>query len=279
MRYLLFCVLFVSFVCAQGKINVVVSVIPQIYLVEKIGGIDVDVSSMVPDGRSPETYEPLISQMKMIKNASVYFGVGMDFEKAWKPRFISANPLMEFVDLSEIGIKKQDQSNQFKHKHDPHIWLSVALAKVQAEKIYETLSNIRPLRKSFYQANLEEFLKEINALDSQIKGIFSKPNAQKSFVVYHPAFGYLAKEYGLEEIALENDGKPIKLKQMIGLRDVILKKDIKVAYVQPEFSKDRIKAFANELHLKILTLDPLRADWKDNILHICKMIASQGNVE
>ncbi|PAF42481.1 zinc ABC transporter substrate-binding protein [Helicobacter sp. 11S02596-1] len=284
---IIFVLLFVggAFAFGASKLNIVVSVIPQIYFVKKIAGDYANVSAMVPDGRSPETYEPLPSQIKEIKDAAVYLGVGMGFEKAWKDRFMGVNPTMKFVDLSQ-GLEHSetphndggnaDGTNHANNNHDPHIWMSIKLAKIQAHRIYEAISQVDISRSSVYRKNLKKFLDEIDALDSKIQAIFSAPNAQKAFVVYHPAFSYLASEYGLEEIALENQGKSPKTKQLIALRKLIAQKQIRVVYIQPEFSKKRIESLANDLKLKILELDPLKPDWKNNILHICRMIASQG---
>lgn len=270
----------------DDKLNVIVSVPPQIYFVKKIAKDFVNVNAMVPDGRSPETYEPLPSQIKLIKNATLYLGIGMEFEKAWKNRFMGANPNLNFVDLSDgLPLRKftseehHMESASSHHHHDgfdPHIWLSIHLAKQEAKKIAQIFEQIDPIRAEFYQTNLKEFLSEINELDSKIRAIFARPNAQKSFVVYHPAFGYLAHEYNLEEIALENNGKSPKTKQMIALRKIIQNKKIHVVYIQPEFSKKRILALANELKLKIKELDPLAKDWANNLLFIASQIASNG---
>lgn len=270
----------------DDKFNVIVSVPPQIYFIKKIAKDFVSVHAMVPDGRSPETYEPLPSQIKLIKNATLYFGVGMEFEKAWKNRFMGANPNLNFVDLSDglplrkFSSEEHHMENASSHHHhngfDPHIWLSIHLAKQEAKKIAQIFEQIDPLRVEFYQTNLKDFLIEIDELDSKIQAIFNRPNAQKSFVVYHPAFGYLAHEYNLEEIALENNGKSPKTKQMMNLKKIIQNKKIHVVYIQPEFSKKRILALANELKLKIKELDPLAKDWANNLLFIASQIASNG---
>lgn len=269
----------------NDKLNVIVSVPPQIYFVKKIAKDFVNVTAMVPDGRSPETYEPLPSQIKLIKNATLYLGIGMEFEKAWKDRFMGANPDLKFIDLSDgLSLRKfasdKHHANSISSHHhsvfDPHIWLSIHLTKQEAEKIAQILGQIDPSRTAIYQENLKILLAEINELDSKIKAIFNRPNAQKSFVVYHPAFGYLADEYNLEEIALERNGKLPKTKQMIALRKAIRNKNIRVVYIQPEFSKKRILALANELNLEIKELDPLARDWANNILFIVSQIASNG---
>lgn len=281
MKFILALLLFISPLFALDKLNIVVSVIPQIYFVKKIGGDSVNVSAMVPDGRSPETYEPLPTQMKIIKNADIYIGVGMEFEKIWSDRFKGANPDLKIIDLStslnlrEITHLDGDVSSHH-GKYDPHIWMSVALAKDEAKQICEILSYLSPANAQKYNENLKKFLEEINQLDISIKQIFANPDAQKSFVVYHPAFSYLAAEYGLDEIALEEDGKSPKTKRMIKIQNLIKQKNITVIYIQPQFSKKRVLALANDLKLRVLELNPLAEDWEKNILFIAKTIATQG---
>lgn len=281
MKFILNVLLFLSPLFALDKPNIVVSVIPQIYFVKKIAGDSVNVSAMVPDGRSPETYEPLPTQMKIIKNADIYIGVGMEFEKVWSDRFKGANPNLKMVDLStSLNLREMthsdDDASHHHGKYDPHIWLSVALAKDEAKQICEILSHLSPANAKKYNENLQKFLSEINQLDILIKQIFAMPNAQKSFVVYHPAFSYLAAEYGLDEIALEADGKSPKTKRMMKIQNLIKQKNIKVIYIQPQFSKKRVLALADDLNLRVLELNPLAEDWEKNILFIAKTIATQG---
>lgn len=280
MKIFILSFLFFSSLFGYEKINVVVSVAPQAYFVKQIAQDKANISIMVPDGRSPETYEPLPSQMKMIKDANIYFGVGMDFEKAWMDRFLNTNPQMEFLDWSEgLKLRKFIHSDSPDAKFDPHIWLSVSLAKYEAQQTYEALAKLDPDNQEFYENNLKIFINQINIINKKIQSMFANPNSQKTFIVYHPAFGYLADEYNLEEIALENHGKEPKTKEMIQIRKIIKDKNIKVIYIQPEFSKKQIKALARDLKLKILTLDPLAKDWGNNILYIAKMIATEGKTE
>ncbi|PAF48153.1 hypothetical protein BKH46_02270 [Helicobacter sp. 12S02634-8] len=283
LRWIVFVVVCAGLVHGAGKLNIIVSVPPQVYFVKKIAGDGVNVIAMVPDGRSPETYEPRPSQMGDFKDASIYFGVGMEFEKVWLERFMSINPQIDFVDLSDgLELLAYDHSHHDHSHHgryDPHIWLSVKLSSIQARKIYDTLKRLDPSKEAFYKKNLEQFLEEIKQLDIAIKAIFAAPNVHKVFVVYHPAFGYLAREYGLEEIALENEGKSPKTKEMVALRNLIAQKHIQVIYIQPQFSKKRIASLVDDLGLKVEVLDPLKEDWRENILHICRTIATQGGLD
>jgi len=254
----------------QAKIVVMVSVLPQSYLVQKIAKDLIDVKVMVPKGKSPEIYEPLPLQMRDVKEAQIYVGVGMPFEKKWLHRFKVTNPKIHFLDVP----RTLTQSG-FKISHDPHIWLSPALMKIQAREIFRSIASIDLKNKSFYKQNYEELLKEIDTLDSEIKAIFAKPSAKKIFVVYHPAWQYFASEYGLEEIAIESEGKEAKSAHLQEVIDTIRAKNIRTIFLQPQFSKKQVQALSTELGLKIVELDPLQENWAEAMLGYAKAIANQ----
>ncbi|MEW6227025.1 MAG: zinc ABC transporter substrate-binding protein, partial [Bacillota bacterium] len=148
-----------SLQAASERVRVVVSILPQAYFVERIGGSNVDVSVMVPPGASPATYEPTPSQMKDIARARMYVRIRVPFEEAWMPKIAAANREMLVID-STGGIERIGGN-------DPHIWLSPRLVKIQAEHIYQGLVRADPSNKGLYARNKEEFLKELDALDRE----------------------------------------------------------------------------------------------------------------
>lgn len=255
---------------AQAKIVVMVSVLPQTYLVQKIAKDLVDVKVMVPKGKSPEIYEPLPLQMRDVKETQIYVSVGMPFEKKWLHRFKSANPKLHFLDVP----RALTQSG-FKVAHDPHIWLSPALMKIQAREIFRSIASIDLKNKSFYKQNYEALLGEIDALDSEIRTVFAQKNAKKTFVVYHPAWGYFAKEYGLEEIAIESEGKEAKSAHLQEVIALIKAKNIRTIFLQPQFSKKQVQALSAEFGLEVVELDSLQEDWAEAMLGYAKAIANQ----
>ncbi|WP_394997287.1 metal ABC transporter solute-binding protein, Zn/Mn family [uncultured Helicobacter sp.] len=268
MRYLF--VLGILLSVAQAKVMVMVSVLPQSYLVQKIAKDYADVKVMVPKGKSPELYEPLPLQMRDVKESHIYVGVGMPFEKKWFRRFKSVNPKLRFVDVP----RALTQSG-FKVAHDPHIWLSPALMKIQAREIFHAIAGIDLKNKSFYKQNYESLLKEIDALDSEIQAIFAKPSAKKIFVVYHPAWGYFASDYGLQEVAIESEGKEAKSAHLQEVINTIKSNNIRTIFLQPQFSKKQVQALSNELGLKIIELDSLQEDWAEAMRAYARAIATQ----
>lgn len=250
--------------CAQSsQIWVVVSVLPQKNIVERIGGNFVKVEVLVPKGKSPEIYEPTIAQMQSIQNAQIFFGVGMPFEYKWHQRFLNTNPHLNYLNLAESALSHHNNSSH--DHHNPHIWLSLAQIQNQIAQITQQLSALDPSHKAVYESNQKQFLQEIHTLKRSIQNVFNTPNAQKKFLVYHPAFEYFAQEFGLEEFSIEHDGKELKGADLSKLIQNIKLYGLKVIFIQPQFSKQRVQLLSKELNMRIIELDPLKDLWLDSM--------------
>lgn len=286
-RLLMVCVVLLATLSA--KMVVSVSVIPQAFFVNKIAGDLVDVNVMVSQGKSPEMYEPSIKQVKELSKSSAYFFIGMPFESAWRDRFIGVNPDMKIVEPLKEGVlddyltqypkniifHKHSVVSHIGHYHDnmPHIWLSFILSAEHAKVIAHTLQEIDPDNSDVYEHNLQELLASIDDLFLQSKRYF-KNSDKKIFLVYHPAFGYMAGELGLMEISMEQDGKELRILHMKDTLDLIKKHNINSILVQPQFSTKSAEIIAKEANLNIEVADPLRYDWLDNMRDIVRTIYS-----
>lgn len=257
---------------AERKLNITVSILPQKYFVERIGGEFVKVSVMVPPGNSPATYEPKPEQMKALAEADAYVSIGVPFEKAWLEKIQAANPKMKMVDTTQ-GIERQVTP---KGGFDPHIWLSPSLVKIQAQTIYNALVELDPAHKDAYQANLEAFLKDIDALDAEIRAILANTKTKK-FIVFHPAWGYFARDYGLEMIPIEVGGQEPSAQELAKLIERAKAENIKVVFVQPEFSQEDAKTIAREIGGEVLAISPLSPDWLNNMKKVAKTFADVLN--
>ena len=213
----------ISFLNASTN-QLTVNILPQKYFVQKIVKDKFDINVMVKPGSSPHNFEPKPSQMKLLDESKAYFLIGDPSEKAWLDRFKQNTKNTLFVDTT-IGIEKiQMQPDEHEHEHhdhdhsglDPHIWLDPVLVKIQAKNIYEAMIKIDAQNSDFYKANYEEFIKELDALDEQIKKLLT-PYEKKSFMVFHPSWGYFAKRYNLEQISIEVEGKEPKPNELVEL--------------------------------------------------------------
>lgn len=289
MKKILFAIFVAFSVQAFAKPVVVVSILPEKTFVEKIAKDLVDVTVMVEPGSSPHAYEPKSSQMISIAKADVYFSIGVEFENVWLEKFKSQNPKLKFVNLSdpiskiEMGghhhedEKTEDKSVKEEHEHsglDPHTWTSPKNVAIMAHSIYKTLAEIDQKNEQLYKANLDTFIKEIEDTDTQIKNLFKNMKPERKFMVFHPSWGYFAKEYGLTQIAVEVDGKNPKPKEMITIINEAKEEQVRAIFAQPEFSDKSAKIIAKEVGIKVETESPLAADWSSNLIKMAKAIAN-----
>lgn len=258
----------------DDKINVMVSILPQVEFVERIGGNKVSIQEMIPPGFSPETYDPSPEQLKKLQTANIYFRIGhIPFEKSQMGKLANINPKMEVVDTS-TGITLQSLIEDNHEGDDPHIWLSPQLVKIQAQHIYDALVAYQPKDKDYFLANYNQFIHDLDALDSTLAKTF-KPIEGKTIFVFHPAFGYLASAYNFHQEAIEVEGKdpsPDHLKKMI---DKAKADNVHVIFVQKEFSTKSAEAIAKGINGVVIKIDPLAKDYFNNLKRMSDTIVEE----
>jgi len=275
MQKLLISILIGTFSLVYANVNVVVSILPEKTFVEAIGGDKVNVALMVQPGHEPHSYEPKPSQMKDIANADVYFPIGVEFEKTWLPKFANQNKNMKIVNIIK-GIQKIPMvGDPDKGPFDPHIWTSPVNVKIMAKNIYQYLIKFDTPNKGYYKNNYDKFLNHINKTDISINKILLNTPTSTKFMVFHPAWGYFARDYGLTQFAIEAGGKSPKPKQMIHLIDKAKKEKIKAVFVEPEFSEKAAKQIAKEVGVPVIKISPLSPKWSENLLQLANAIANK----
>jgi zinc transport system substrate-binding protein len=277
------CMLFLETSYAGTVMPVYVSIVPQKYFVEKIGGTLVNVSVMVRPGANPATYEPKPRQMVALSRTNIYFAIGVPFEKVWLKKIAAANPKMRIVNIQE-GIIKIPMETHRKHGeghhkrtynqivNDPHIWLSPTLVKIQVRNILKALVVVDQANKSAYEAGYKKFIIEIENLDAELKGIFTGKGAGAEFMVFHPSWGYFARTYGLKQIPVEIEGKDPKPADLQRLIKYAKKLGVKVIFVQPQFSSINASVIAQAIGGQIAFADPLALNWPDNLRQVATKI-------
>lgn len=252
-----------------APLNVAVSVLPQKYFVEAIGGDHVRVQVMVRPGFEPATYDPTPRQLTELTQDSLYFAVGVPFEHTWLPRFRSANTHMRVVE-TQRGIQRSPMIPGHEEDAagglDPHIWLSPPLVRIQAMNIMNALVEADPAHAADYRRGYERFALEINRVDDAIlKTLASADLKQNRFMVFHPAFGYFAAAYGLTQIPIEAEGKEPSPQQLATLIHSARQDGIKVVFVEPQFSQKAARTIADALGGRVVPIDPLAEDWPKNM--------------
>ncbi|RJP25416.1 MAG: ABC transporter substrate-binding protein [Candidatus Omnitrophota bacterium] len=269
---------------AEQKIRAFVSILPQAYFVEQVGGEFVEVSVMVGPGQNPHTFEPTPKQMVALSRAQVYFRIGVPFETVWMDRLARVNPAMRIVDLQKgiplLAMKEHHHEGEEHHAEhhdehetqDPHIWLNPKLVKILAHSICDTLQAIDPDHANHFHVNLDTFLGELDALDQEIAALF-EPMCKRQFLVFHPAWGYFADAYDLEQIPVELEGKEPTARQLTELIEFIKKEGIQVIFVQQQFSRALASKIAGAIDGKVITVDPLAKDYFENLRNVARQFA------
>lgn len=263
------------------KPRVVVTILPQEEFIEKIAGDKVSITTMVPPGASPHTYEPRPSQMKEITEAKMYAKVGteLDFELVWMPKIIETNPNMLIVDSSEgaqlIEMDVHDSEYELGGK-DPHVWLSPKKAVIMVENLYEGLVKIDPDNKEYFAKNKDVYISSLKELDGTIMQTFSGLKTKK-FMVYHDSWGYLAYDYGLEQIPIQKEGKEPTPEGIATLIDQARENNITIIFASPEFEIQTAKTIAEEIDGNVILISPLAKNYIENLKKMSDEISNSLN--
>lgn len=258
---------------SSGKLQVVTSIEPLAYFVDRIGGDQVSVSVMVPPGGDPHSYEPTPKQLVRLGSATVFVkaGSGVEFELNWMPRLLELNRNIRICDASAgvqlIPMAPESSGDGAEHHHgryDPHFWLSPVNARIIARNVEQSLATTDPAHRSLYEANLAKLDQELQLLDKEIRTRLAG-SKQRRFIVFHPAWGYFASEFGLEQIAAEQEGKtltPVQMAQVIGIART---SGIRTVFVSPQFSSVQADAIARDIDGVTVQIDPLSRDYQNNL--------------
>ena len=240
-------------------VTVTVTISPYKYFVDQIAKGKVDVNVMVSNGNNPETYEPYAQQMMELSKSALYLKVGsIGFEQTWMKKLQDNAPEMKAIDTS-VGIKPAKTPGG---NIDPHVWMSCSNARIIASNILKALCELEPKNKAFFEKNYQSLLSIIDKRDSTIRESFKKdPDLVRKFVIYHPILTYFARDYQLEQLAIEEEGREPSASQLKSLIERARKEKIKFCLIQAEFANRNTTTFINESHTKPMDINPLQGDW------------------
>lgn len=274
---------------APEQVVAIVSIEPQAWLVRRIGGERVHVSTMVPPGQSPHSYEPEPGQLVHVAMAGIYMavGTGVEFEVAHLDALREQAPSMKVVELgagiplrpwAETG-SHDHQGHDHGHDHgavgDPHVWLSPAHLGTMAGAARDSLVELDPEHADGYRSRATEVLEQLEQLDREIRALL-EPLSGQSFLVVHPSWGYFADAYGLTQLPVEEGGQqpgPVGVAVVIAqARDA----GIKTVFVSPQFDASAAEVIAGEIGGAVVTADPLPSDPPAQLLALARALAEEG---
>ncbi len=261
------------------KNTVSVSILPQKFMVEQIAGDLLNINVMIPPGSSPASYEPTPMQVAQLESSKLYLRIGyIGFETSWMNRFKSVNSEMKIVNIAN-GIDLIEDGGHWHGDQyhagivEPHVWTSPKNVEIIANNIYQTLIAEYPQHKESFTENYSKFVLEISNIHGYaLEQLSTLKN--KKFLIYHPALSYLARDYGLEQIAMEHEGKEPSSKYLKTLIDQAHNENIGVVLIQKQFDQENAKALVKELDAKLITIDPLAENWTVNTKEIINILSN-----
>lgn len=253
---------------------ITVTISPLKYFVEAIGGNDFIVNVMVPAGASPHTYEPMPDQIVGLSKSIAFVSDGyLGFELTWMDRFKEINPGMKHLVLAEsqdLIFSEAAPEIADEHQHegvDPHFWISPVSGRIIAESVKNLLVELYPEHNELYNKNLASLLDTIDTLDNKAKELLSGL-PERSFMIFHPALAYIARDYNLNQIAVEYEGKEPSPSQLKDIIDLGKSTKTKFIIIQKEFDRKYADEIALEIGAKVYVIDPLSEDWPGSVLSI-----------
>jgi zinc transport system substrate-binding protein len=278
---------------SKDRLQVFVSIPPQSYFVERVGGERVQVHVLVQPGQDPHVFEPSPRQMMALTSADIYFGIGFQFEEIILKKMSSNNTAFTLVRTNrDVGYRKLEEHSRenprVKKRHrengidgdskignsgtpDPHVWLAPPQIAVIVQNTYKGLVMVDPKGEPGYRLNLDTFLDELNEVHERL-GRLLGPHRGRSFFVFHPSFGYFADAYGLRQIPVQIKSKSPSPKQIEQLIEEAQKEAVGILFVSPQFDQRSARTIANAVGGTIITIDPLGQDVLRNLEYIAMKI-------
>jgi len=265
----------------SDKKIITVTIEPQRYFAEQLVDSLFEISTMVPPGISPETYDPSPVQMAKLADSEAYFRIGqIGFELAWMNKIQKNNPSLKIFDNSEdiafITSEAHDHDcDSGDHSHsgqDPHVWSSPKSAFIIAQNMYNALVQLDKDNEEAYRKNLTQLNLKIAETDSIVSSLLSNFK-HRSFIIYHPALTYFAYDYGLTQYCIEIGGKEPTSEQLKQLIDLSKEKSIKTIFIQQEFDKKNAEIIAKETGSNLVVINPLSYHWDKEMIRIAEALS------
>lgn len=257
------------------KPTITVTIEPLRYFTEAIVGDRFRVTSIVPKGSSPETYDPTPQQLIALTHSKAYFRIGyIGFEQVWLDKLAENAPHLRFFNLSEgVDLIYDDAhihaASQPKEAGvEPHVWCSTVNAQIIASNILKALHVLDADNDSVYLKRYDALCHRIEQTDSLIRSTLSVADADTTFMIYHPALSYFARDYGLHQIPIEAGGKEPSPTHLQALIDLCRTEEVNVIFVQPEFDRRNAEIIARQTGTHVVDINPLAYDWDDEMLRV-----------
>lgn len=248
--------------------QVLVTVAPYKYIIETIAKQSVQVQVLVPPAASPHSFEPTAKELIRASQSDLWFRIGEPFEKKSIAVLKDNNKKMVIVDLRKGVIDCPDDGHC-----DNHIWLSIKLMKMQAKIIKDALIKLLPQNGPLYEARYRTLIADLDRLSTQFAKRFQQ-HPTKAILVSHPAFAYFCRDYGIQQLSVEMEGREPTLKQSEELIAKVRKLGVTKAIIEPQYQNKGTELIARQLNLPLFLVDPYAESWYDNMIYIAETFSS-----
>jgi zinc transport system substrate-binding protein len=288
MKLLIFILLLFGFSSCQDKTprtpdkpTVLVSIVPYAYFVDRIAQNLVNIEILVPKGADPHVYEPTPKQVEAAHSAKLWVRIGEPFEekvlKALQTPGSSLNSLQMWEKLPLLSSHHcHEHHGRCEEAEDLHVWMSPKLAKIQAARIKDSLCALLPHQTAELEQNLALFLEDLNKLDQEIQTKLS-PLKDQAILVSHPAFGYFCRDYHLQQLSLESEGKEALPQTVMETLKKAEKARVRCIITQSQYSNKAAELVAKKLQLPIFLNDPYAGDYLENLRTLAETLAETSS--
>lgn len=279
---LLVLLLFTTVVVNASPLSVHASVPPISAIVAAVGGEHVEVHSLLRPGESPLTFSPTPRQLADLADSQLLFSAGMPFERAWTPRIRNLSQTLEVVDLRQgLDLIADRHTHSGAHRHDegdepdPHIWTDPLLVVHISEVIRDRLAQLDPEHAQGYHDRQQALARRLLALDRELSADLATLTHRR-FLVFHPAWGYFARRYGLTQLAIEHEGKQAGGRWVAELIEQARQDDIRVILVQPQFDRRLAQQIADAIGGRVHSVDPLAWDFETSLRGLARVLLEES---
>ncbi|RCW51236.1 metal ABC transporter solute-binding protein, Zn/Mn family [Paenibacillus prosopidis] len=265
----------------KQQVSVVTSFYPLYYLASEIGGEHVKAVNLVASGVEPHDWTPKSRDLDTASNAQLflYHGAGLegwvdDFLKGLsKDSTVVTKEMSDGITLIEGTEEEEEHADEHEDEHanehadekehdhgglDPHTWVSPKSALKLAENVKNSLIEVDAANQADYEKNYDALKQKLEALDADYTAKLAQ-TASKDIVVSHQAFGYLARDYGLNQVAimgLSADAEP-RGQDLLEITKFVKENNVKYIFFEELVSDQLAKTLADEADVDTLVLNPL----------------------
>ncbi len=240
---------------ANATRTLFVSIAPQQEAVQRIAGDGWEVRVLVPPGASPETYSPNAVTLNRLAAARALFTLNVPMEATLLPKVRALNANLAVIDGTQ-GMAVEDFRDDEGEGVDPHVWLSPANMAAFATTVGESLAQMEPENAERHRRQAAAYRSELEALDMRIAQRLA-PLKGRPLFVYHPAFGYFARHYGLKQLSIEREGKEPTGGYLAAVLAAARTDKTPALFLQPQFNPKPAQTLAREIPCRLVPLDPL----------------------